>query len=49
MIENNNLASEPIETFLRKMTNVEDTHTMAVDIDLARLPMKTKIMVLKYE
>lgn len=48
-IEFHNLAKEPLETFLNKMSNVENTHTMAIDIDLARLPMKTKIMVLKYE
>ncbi len=48
-IEFHNLASEPLENFLNKMSNVEYTYTMAIDIDLARLPMKTKIMVLKYE
>lgn len=48
-IEFHNLASDPLETFLNKMENVEMTYTMAIDIDLARLPAKTKVMVLKYE
>ncbi|MCE1246611.1 MAG: MBL fold metallo-hydrolase [Firmicutes bacterium] len=48
-IEFSNLASEPLENFLNKMENVEMTYTMSIDIDLARLPMKTKVMVLKYE
>lgn len=48
-IEHFNLTQSPLEEFLDKMENVENTYTMSVDIDLARLPSRTKIMVLKYE
>jgi len=48
-IEHYNLAQDPLETFLNKMEKVEMTYTMSIDIDLARLPARTKVMVLKYE
>jgi len=48
-IEGLNLASEPLDNFLNKMSNVENTYTMSIDIDLARLPARTKVMVLKFE
>lgn len=48
-IEFHNLATDPLEKFLDKMEKVELTYTMSIDIDLARLPAKTKVMVLKYE
>ena len=43
------VTSEVLETFLNKTDSVENTYSMAYDIDLARLPSKTKIIVLKYE
>ncbi len=48
-IEFHNLASEPVEAFLGRMDNVEETHSMAYEFELARLPYRTKIVVLDYQ
>lgn len=48
-IEDLGLADEPLEAFTSRHDNVEDASTMAVELDLARLPMRTKVVLLKYE
>lgn len=48
-IEGMDLAKEPLESFLSRMDNVDRASTMAVDLDLARLPSRTRIVVLNYE
>ncbi|MBM3463895.1 MAG: MBL fold metallo-hydrolase [Armatimonadetes bacterium] len=48
-IEGMDLATEPLESFLTRMDNVDRASTMAVDLDLARLPSRTRIVVLNYE
>ncbi|MBI3929379.1 MAG: MBL fold metallo-hydrolase [Armatimonadetes bacterium] len=48
-IANHGLCEFRLEDFTSKMHNVEDTATMAVEVDLARLPSETKVMVLKHE
>ncbi|NDD31335.1 MAG: MBL fold metallo-hydrolase, partial [Proteobacteria bacterium] len=47
--EGTDLAHEPIDSFLSRMDNVEQAATMAVDVDLPRLPQRTRIVVLNYE
>jgi L-ascorbate metabolism protein UlaG (beta-lactamase superfamily) len=49
MTEGTDLASEPLESFLSRMDNVDQHATMAVELDLARLPQRTRIVVLNYE
>jgi L-ascorbate metabolism protein UlaG (beta-lactamase superfamily) len=49
LIEHFDLADEPVESFLSRMDNVEYASSMAVDVDLARLPSKTKVILLNYE
>jgi L-ascorbate metabolism protein UlaG (beta-lactamase superfamily) len=48
-IAQHGLADEPLDAFLNKMTDVEQTFTMSVEMDLVKLPRKTKILILKYE
>ncbi|HEY3997422.1 MAG TPA: MBL fold metallo-hydrolase [Candidatus Xenobia bacterium] len=48
-IEFHGLASDPLESFLTRMDNVEELHSMAYEFELARLPYRTKIMVLDFE
>ncbi|MFP4497928.1 MAG: MBL fold metallo-hydrolase [Vulcanimicrobiota bacterium] len=48
-IEFHNLADEQLETFLGKVADVENTYSMSIDIDLAKLPLKTKVLLLNYE
>ena len=48
-IQFHGLASEPLESFLGRMDNIEHVGSMAVELDLARLPFRTQIMVLNYE
>jgi L-ascorbate metabolism protein UlaG (beta-lactamase superfamily) len=48
-IENRKLAEEPLDSFLRKMNEVENTFSMSVDIDLVKLPKETRVLVLKFE
>ncbi|HXE73103.1 MAG TPA: MBL fold metallo-hydrolase [Candidatus Nitrosotenuis sp.] len=48
-IANHDLCSDTLEDFLNKVDNIEDAATMAVDVDLARLPSRTKVVILKYE
>lgn len=48
-IEGLDLAIEPLDAFLSRMDNVEHAATMAVDVELPRLPQRTKITVLNYE
>lgn len=48
-IQLNELAEEPLDAFLAKMTDVEYTYTMSIEIDLIKLPRKTKVLILRYE
>ncbi len=48
-IANHGLCEFTLNDFLEKMSNVEDTSTMAVEVELARLPSETKVVVLRYE
>jgi len=48
-LEDFGLCDSPLEAFLSRMTRVEDQASMAYEVDLARLPMQTKIVLLKYE
>lgn len=43
------LAEFTLNDFTSKMTTVEDAATMAMDIELARLPMQTKVILLRHE
>lgn len=47
--EGTDLAKEPLDSFLARMDNVEHASTMAVDVELPRLPARTRIVVLNYE
>lgn len=42
------LCEYPLSAFCDKMSNVEDAATMAVDIELARLPAQTKVICLRH-
>ena len=48
-IESHGLAEFPLSEFTSKMSTVEDAASMACDIELARLPSQTKVMLLKYD
>lgn len=48
-IASHGLAEHPLEDFTSKMASVEDAATMAMDVDLARLPSTTKVVVLRHE
>ena len=49
VIESHGLADFPLSEFTEKMATVEDASTMAIDVELARLPSQTKVVILKYE
>lgn len=44
----NPLTEYPLSAFVEKMGNVEDAQTMAVDLELARLPAQTKVICLRH-
>lgn len=48
-IESLGLAEFPLSEFTAKMSTVEDAATMAIDLELARLPLQTKVILLKHE
>ncbi len=48
-LANHNLADEALEAFTGKMTDVERTYTMSIELDLVKLPRRTKVLILKYE
>ena len=48
-IEDLGLCDSPLDAFLSRMSRVDDQASMAYEVDLARLPMQTKIVLLKYE
>lgn len=48
-IAKHELADHPLSDFTSKMSNVEDAATMAMDVDLARLPSETRVVILKHE
>ncbi len=48
-IESLSLAEFTLNDFTSKMTTVEDAATMAMDLELARLPMQTKVILLRHE
>lgn len=48
-IESHGLAEFTLKDFAAKMSSVEDAATMAMDIELARLPTQTKVMLLRHE
>jgi L-ascorbate metabolism protein UlaG (beta-lactamase superfamily) len=48
-IEHMSLADSTLKDFAAKMSNVEDAATMAMEIELARLPTQTKVMMLRHE
>ena len=48
-VEGCDLATHPLEDFLSRMDNVDHVATMAVDVELHRLPSRTRIVVLNYE
>ncbi|MCA9795489.1 MAG: MBL fold metallo-hydrolase [Candidatus Eremiobacteraeota bacterium] len=47
-VENHDLCEFGIEDFTSKMSNVEDAATMATDVELARLPSETKVIILRH-
>jgi L-ascorbate metabolism protein UlaG (beta-lactamase superfamily) len=49
VVEGKDLAEFPVSEFTSKMSSVEDASTMAVDIELARLPSQAKVVLLKYD
>lgn len=48
-IEKLDLAEFTLKDFAAKMSSVEDAATMAMEIELARLPTQTKVMMLRHE
>lgn len=48
-LEDFGLCESPLEAFLQRMSNIEDQASMAYEVELARLPAQTKIVLLKYE
>ncbi|MCL5035885.1 MAG: MBL fold metallo-hydrolase [Chloroflexi bacterium] len=44
-----NIADEELSKFAEKMENVKDESTMAVNLELAKLPEKTEVILLKFE
>lgn len=42
------LAKEPLESFTSRVEQVEHMHTMATNVELGRIPLRTKVMVLDY-
>lgn len=49
VIENLGIVDEPVESFLGRVQNVEHLHSMALEIEVHRLPSQTKTVVLNYE
>lgn len=48
-IEKHELAEFQLSDFTSKMSSVEDAASMAIDVELARLPTQTKVIVLRHE
>lgn len=48
-IEDHGLCDFTLEDFTSRCSNVEDAATMAMEVDLARLPTSTKVVILKHE
>ena len=48
-LESHGLAEHPVTDFAEKMSSVEDAATMAVEVELARLPLQTKVVLLRHE
>lgn len=48
-IADHNLTEFPLEEFVTRCSNVEDAATMAMEVDLARLPTQTKVVILKHD
>ncbi|MCD6309998.1 MAG: MBL fold metallo-hydrolase [Candidatus Eremiobacteraeota bacterium] len=44
-----NLADEELKSFAEKMENVRDESTTAINLELAKLPEKTEVVLLKFE
>ena len=47
-IEDLGLCEHPLEDFCAKMANVEDAATTAIEVELARLPSETKVIILRH-
>lgn len=48
-IEHMGFCDNTLEDFLLRMDNVQDQASMSMDIDMAKLPEKQQVIVLKYE
>jgi len=46
--EHLSLAKEPLEAFTSRVETVEHMHTMATNVELGRIPIRTKVLVLDY-
>lgn len=46
--EHLSLAKEPIESFTSRVEEVDFLHTMATNVELGRIPLRTKVIVLDY-